>query len=90
MNTPQVNKADANLWLAYGVKLKNTFAQSSTLGDNNRFYITPLSAAGIAAGNNINPAITNNGLYTVGNSLLSLNEPVFLPGRQSYFQRCLS
>ncbi|KAI8302262.1 hypothetical protein K4K59_000600 [Colletotrichum sp. SAR11_240] len=90
MTTPQVSQADANLWLAYGVKLKNTFAQSSTLGDNNRFYIAPLSSAGIAAGKKINSAITNNGLYAIGDSLLSLDEPVFLPSRQSYFQRCLS
>ncbi|KAF4783504.1 hypothetical protein HER10_EVM0010722 [Colletotrichum scovillei] len=90
MTTPQVSKADADLWLAYGVKLKNTFAQSFTPGDNSRFYIAPLSCAGIAAGRNINSAITNNGVYVIGDTLLSLDEPVFLPGRQSYFQRCLS
>ncbi|KAI8269951.1 hypothetical protein K4K58_012854 [Colletotrichum sp. SAR11_239] len=90
MTTPQVSQADANLWLAYGVKLKNTFAQASTLGDNNRFYIAPLSSAGIAAGKRVNSAITNTGLYAVGDTLLSLDEPVFLPSRQSYFQRCLS
>lgn len=90
MTTPQVSQADANLWLAYGVKLMNTFAQSSTLGDNNRFYIAPLSSAGLAAGKRINSAITNYGLYAIGDSLLSLDEPVFLPSRHSYFQRCLS
>ncbi|KXH34358.1 hypothetical protein CSIM01_00269 [Colletotrichum simmondsii] len=90
MTTPQVSQADANLWLAYAVKLKSTFAQSSTLGDNNRFYVAPLSSAGIAAGKNINSAITNNGVYAIGDTLLSLDEPVFLPSRQSYFQRCLS
>ncbi|CAI0650207.1 unnamed protein product [Colletotrichum noveboracense] len=90
MTTTLVSQADADLWLAYGVKLKNTFAQSSTLGDNNRFYIAPLSSACIAAGEDIDSAITNNGLYAIGDSLLSLDEPVFLPSRQSYFQRCLS
>ncbi|EXF84414.1 hypothetical protein CFIO01_02729 [Colletotrichum fioriniae PJ7] len=90
MTTPQVSKADADLWLAYGVKLKNTFAQSITLSGNNRFYVAPLSYAGIAAGTKVNPAITNNGVYVIGDSLLSLDEPVFLPGQQSYFQRCLS
>ncbi|OBS29442.1 hypothetical protein FPOA_03378 [Fusarium poae] len=90
MTTPQVTKADADLWLAYGIKLKNTFAQTSTLGEDNRFYIAPLSSAGIAGGKNINSAITNHGVYTVGDTLLSLDEPVFLPSRQSYFQRCLS
>ncbi|EWG44669.1 hypothetical protein FVEG_05674 [Fusarium verticillioides 7600] len=90
MTTPRVSQADANLWLAYGVKLKNTFAQASNLGDENRFYIAPLSSAGIAAGKRINSAITNNGVYAVGDTLLSLDEPVFLPSRQSYFQRCVS
>ncbi|KAJ0381887.1 hypothetical protein COL922a_013660, partial [Colletotrichum nupharicola] len=90
ITTTLVSQADADLWLAYDVKLKNTFAQSSTLGDNNRFYIAPLSSAGIAACEDIDSAITNNGLYAIGDSLLSLDEPVFLPSRQSYFQRCLS
>lgn len=64
MTTTQVSQADADLWLAYGVKLKNTFAQSSTLdnnNNNNRFYIAPISSAGIAAGEDIDSAITNNG-----------------------------
>ncbi|KAF5630163.1 uncharacterized protein FTJAE_8314 [Fusarium tjaetaba] len=73
MTTPQVSQADANLWLAYGVKLKNTFAQSC-----------------IAAGKGVDSAITNLGLHVIGDTLLSLDEPFFLPGRQSYFQRCVS
>ncbi|KAF4339516.1 hypothetical protein FBEOM_6578 [Fusarium beomiforme] len=90
MSTPDVKQADADLWLAYGIKLKNALSQSPTLGSGTRFYIAPLSAAGIAAGRNIDEAIKNNGVYSVGDTLLDLDHPVFLPSRQSYFQRCLS
>lgn len=90
MAPPDVKPADANLWLAYGVQLKNALSQSGNIGPDNRFYIAPLSAAGIAAGKKIDVAISNNGVYNAGDTLLDLNEPVFLPSRQSYFQRMVS
>ncbi|KAH7274921.1 hypothetical protein FSOLCH5_006306 [Fusarium solani] len=90
MSSSDVQQADADLWLAYGVQLKNAVSQSSSIGPNNRFYIAPLSAAGIAAGKNINVAIQNNGVFTTGDTLLDLDQPVFLPSRQSYFQRMVS
>ncbi|RSL82843.1 hypothetical protein CEP51_004899 [Fusarium floridanum] len=90
MTTPDVKKADANLWLAYGVQLKNALSQSSSVGANNRFYIAPLSAAGIAAGKKIDTAIQNNGVFNAGDTLLDLDQPVFLPSRQSYFKRMIS
>ncbi|KAK7402435.1 hypothetical protein QQX98_011824 [Neonectria punicea] len=90
MSSSDVQQADANLWLAYGVQLKNAISQSGSIGPNNRFYIAPLSAAGIAAGKKITVAIQNNGVFTAGDTLLDLDQPVFLPSRQSYFQRMVS
>ena len=86
MSSDQVTKADADLWLAYGLKLKSTFMQGS-LGPDDRFYLAPLSAAGIAAGKRIDQNITNYGIYNVADSLLSLSSPVFLPTRESYSKR---
>ncbi|KAI9685687.1 MAG: hypothetical protein M1822_004247 [Bathelium mastoideum] len=88
MTTPEVSQTDANLWAAYGVKLKNQILESSGLGQDQRFYIAPLSSTGIAAGKNIDEAIKNMGVYNVGDALLDLDSPVFLPSRQSYSQRC--
>ncbi|CAG7565813.1 unnamed protein product [Fusarium equiseti] len=90
MSSSDVQQADANLWLAYGVKLKSALSQAPSVGPNSRFYIAPLSAAGIAAGKRIQNDIKNNGVYNVGDALLDLDQPVFLPTRQSYFQRCQS
>jgi hypothetical protein len=86
MPSNKVTQADANLWLAYGTKLKSQFLQGD-LGPDERFYIAPISAAGIAAGKRVDQSITNYGIYNVADSLLSLKSPVFLPTRQSYSKR---
>lgn len=83
-----VSAADANLWAAYGVQLQNQILQSSTLGAKQRFYIAPLSSAGIAAGKNIDVSIMNMGVSNTADALLDLDSPVFLPTRQSYAQKC--
>ena len=90
MSSSDVQQADANLWLAYAVKLKNELSQSPSLGSNARFYVAPISAAGIAAGSKIPNNIMNNGVYNVGDALLDLDDPVFLPTEHSYFQHCQS
>jgi hypothetical protein len=87
MTTPAVTQADANLWAAYGNKLKSQFLQSATMGADERFYIAPLSAAGIAAGKNIDETIKNMGVFTVADTLLDLDSPIFMPSRQSYSKR---
>lgn len=81
-------QADKDLWKAYGIQLKNTVFQSNDLGKDNRFYIAPLSSAGIAAGKNINEAIKNQGVYVVADTLLDLDSPVFVPSHRSYFDLC--
>ncbi|KAJ4123177.1 hypothetical protein NW768_009705 [Fusarium equiseti] len=90
MSSFDVQQADADLWLAYGVKLKDALDEAPSLGSDSRFYIAPLSAAGIAAGKKIPNEIKDNGVFNVGDALLDLDQPVFLPTSQSYFQRCQS
>lgn len=90
MSSSDVQQADADLWLAYAVKLKDALSEAPSLGPDTRFYISPLSAAGIAAGKKTPNDIKNNGVYSVGDALLDLDQPVFLPTRQSYFQHCQS
>ena len=82
-----VAESDRNLWAAYGNKLMSQVMGSEDLGVDNRFYLAPLSAAGIAAGKRIDEAIKNQGVYQVADTLLDLNSPVFMPTRKSYFER---
>lgn len=88
-DTP-LQDVDKNMWKAYGVKLFSAAMQGTALGPGQRFYVAPLSSAGIAASatGNIPASITNQGVFNVGNTLLDINSPCYIPTRSSYIDRC--
>lgn len=55
------------------------------LGDNGAIYTCPITFRGLSGGQYINPGVTNNQLYQIADSLLPLNQPVYLPTEGSYF-----
>ena len=62
MSSSGPQKADANLWPAYALQLKKTLSQVPSLSPDSRFYVAPLSAAGIAAGKRFDNEIKQNGV----------------------------
>lgn len=81
--------ADIDLWKAYGNALINTFLLGQTLGSTNRFYIPPLNSATIPAGSTITAAQTQFGLSTIGDSLIAIDNPLFVTSGDSYSKRVL-
>ena len=83
-------RSDQDLWKAYGVELKKQLLGSIGLGEKDRIYLAPISAAGIAAGGKVPAAVTNMGIYDVGNALLDPTSPIFNPTSAGLFDRCKS
>ncbi|KAJ4417802.1 hypothetical protein N0V82_005968 [Gnomoniopsis sp. IMI 355080] len=79
---------NAQLWLSYATKVLPSLGLKPSA--KSKVYIAPLSAAGIAAGTNIPPAVTNQGIFVIGDTLLDPTNPMFLPGTSSYSQRLAS
>lgn len=61
------------LWLVYAVNLVSKLGL--TPGPKSKVYIAPLSYAGIAAGKHIPDAITNQGIFTIADTLLDPSSP---------------
>jgi len=76
-----------DLWHDYLRQLKAFFPGFSS-EDGNRIYAAPLTSVGISIGQSISQQIVNHDLFHIGDLLLPVNSPVFLPG-PSYSQRLL-
>ena len=53
-----------------------------------RVYTAPLTSIGISIGRSIDQQIVNHDLFRIGDLLLPVNSPIFMPG-PSYSQRLL-
>lgn len=76
---------DSIIWKAYGNVIKGLIAPGGSIGEDTFVYVCPPTQAGIAAGPWIFPAVTNNQIHHVADSLLTTDTPLFLPGGGSYF-----
>ncbi|GAB1311945.1 hypothetical protein MFIFM68171_02155 [Madurella fahalii] len=81
--------SEADLWKTFANKLMKSFTVGQDIGPKNRIYIPLLNSTTIPAGNNVSPAITNYGVARVGDSLLNVDNPMFVPSTDTYAKRCL-
>lgn len=88
LSDTSVGKLDADLWKAYNTSLRKFIFQGKDLDKAKQaFYTAPIGAMAIPVGNNIPQPITNLGIYQTGDTLLDINNPIFVPGTGSYIQR---
>jgi len=80
-----ISGAEEAIWRGYASQIKSFLVGNGDLGKDGAVFVTPLTTQGIAAGDWIDPSVTNCQLYRVSDSLMSRDSPVYIPGSGSYF-----
>ena len=79
---------EADLWKVYACRLKEIALQGQDLGPDNRIYLPLLNEATILAGDHVPTPVTNYGVHQVGDTLVSVDNPLYTSSNEGYAQRC--
>ncbi|KAK7179379.1 hypothetical protein DPSP01_012632 [Paraphaeosphaeria sporulosa] len=86
---PDDARSDADLWMIYANKIRETYFAGQDVGTHNRIYIPPLNTQAILAGDTIEQAVTNYGVARAGDSLITPDNPMMTFSGETYSQKCL-
>jgi len=80
---PAIDRADELFWLGYCKSIKEQLG--TKFGDSSAIFYCTRTQRGPPAGDSIDPAYTNTGLYNIGDNLLAADNLFYVPSAQNSY-----